>query len=212
MFLYCLPIFYAGQTAFAEENPVYVVAANKASIFEEPDFASEKITSLSHGMEVELTLENGAPVEFENDGFVFFKVNSLEGYIFSDLVVLKRDVITSIPNFNGQANNTCVVYLLEDNKLVESEIVLQKGQRFYLYEGFNNHSEYTKIAFLYENSIIYGQIKTGFVKPDGINPVIITCIILILAVLGIIFAWLFMKNKKVKLKKNKKKFKIPDKN
>ncbi len=210
---FCITLL-GNYNAFAEYSTNYVVIANYASIFKEASFSSEKIETISHGEKINLETDNDSPIQYCYDEFVFYKVSlneEIEGFILSDLVMAEQNVITQIPNFNGQTNNPCVVYLLEDNNLVESDIILQKGQRFFLYEGYNSHTEFTKIAFLYDNKIIYGQIKTNFVKPDGINPIIITCIILTLAIIGIIFAWLFMRNKKIKLKKNKK-FKIPKNN
>ena len=76
--------------------------------------------------------------------------------------------------------------------------------------GHREKKEYNAIAFVHENEVLYGYLKTDTISPDGINPAIITCIVIIIALLGIIFAWLFMKNKKVKLKKQKSSHSKPE--
>lgn len=208
MFCFAFPV----QNAYAIDEVSslsYVVVANKASIFSSPDFNSAKSEiTLSHNEKIEVQVENGkAKVYTSPDGeYSFYKIVDKPdfSYVFADLLSQESAVITSVPNYNGKTNDTCKVFLSEDNSLVESDISLEKNQRIFIYEGFNSKAQYTKICFLHNNQVVYGQIETKFVSPDGINPIIITCAIVILAVLGIIFAWLFMKNRKVKIKSKTK--------
>ncbi len=197
-----------------EEASTYVVTANSAVIYAQPNFTSEKLGILAHNDEVNLEMSDGAPVEYlsspnadeiQANEYIFFKLAEMDvnGYIFSDLLTPKNSIITAIPSFNGQTNDSCNVFFAEDLEMIDSGITLTQGERIFLYEGFDKNLEYTAIAFVHENEVLYGFIETNFVSPDGINPIIITCIVIILAVLGIIFAWLFMKRKKIKLKKGK---------
>ncbi len=206
LFLCMFCSFFGVENAFAQNTQeIYVVTANRASVFESADFASAKVGQIEHDEEVYVQMEDAAPQEFENEGFVFYKIThgELEGYVFADLLTPKNNVITAIPSFNGQTNTESKVFWKQDNEMVESDITLSKGERIFLYEGFNGKEEFNAIAFVHENKVLYGYLKTDTISPDGINPAIITCIIIIIALLGIIFAWLFMKNKKVKLKKQK---------
>ncbi len=198
----------APNFVYAQENQsVYVVTANYASVFKNADITSNKLGQVNHNEEVYIEMENDLPKEYMSDDFVFYKItyNQLDGYVLADLLTPKNNVITAIPSFNAQTNSACKVYFKQDNEMVESDISLDKGERIFLYEGFNGKEEYNAISFVYENQVLYGYLKSENIAPDGINPIIITCIIIIIALLGIIFAWLFMKNKKVKIKKHKTK-------
>lgn len=200
--------FLAPNFAFAQENQTtYIVTANYASVFENADITALKLGQINHNEEVYVETENDLPKEYLGNNFVFYKItyNQLDGYVLADLLTPKNNVITAIPSFNAQTNSSCKVYFKQDNQMVESEISLNKGERIFLYEGFNGKKEFNAIAFVYDNQVVYGYLKSENIAPDGINPIIITCIIIIIALLGIIFAWLFMKNKKVKIKKHKSK-------
>ncbi len=197
--------FPCGNVALAEESPVFVVSANIAPIYADANLGAEVLVTLAHGTELsgeyQLEFSSSSPAVYENAGLVFYKIlfDETEGYILSDFVVQKSEVVESIPNFNAKTNSSCTVYCADGE-----ELTLEKGHRIYLYEKYNSHAPRTNIMFLYENKILYGQIETKFVDPDGVNPVLISAIIIIVAILGIIFAWLFMKNKKKKVKINKK--------
>lgn len=199
--------FPFGNVALAETPPTYVVVANKANVFAETNLESEILLSLTHGTEFSvngdynLEFLSTSPVEYENGNLTFYKVlfKEKEGYILSEFVAEKNETIKSIPTFNAQTNAPCKVYCADG-----TELSLEKGHRIYLYEKYNSHAARTKIMFLYDNEIVYGEIETKFVNPDGVNPILIAAIIIIVAVLGIIFAWLFMKNKKKKVKIKKK--------
>lgn len=208
IFLCFLSLTTTRITYAEDESSKYVVVANSAVIYQSPDFSSEKLSTLKHNQSIEILFENNSPKTFFSDNYSFFKVikyDEIEGYVLADLVVPENDVITSIPNFNAKLNNSCKVYFNENSVISESEITLNKNHQIFLYEGFNEKEKYTAVAFVYDNQVLYGYIETKWIDPDGINPLIITCIIVILAILGIVFAWVFIKNKKVKLKKTSRK-------
>ena len=195
-----------------EETTTFVVSANSAVVFAGADFSSEKIATLKHKDEVFVLTDTGAPVtEFWKE-FKFFKIdlkeNGIEsahefGYVLAELLTEKQEEIVAIPNFNAKTNKECHVFSQENNKFVESETTLARGQEIFLYEGFNAKKDFTAVCYVIEGKVLFGFLKTDDISPNGINPVLITCIILIVAVLSIIFAWLFMKGKHVRLKKKK---------
>lgn len=197
-----LPFFEFNYANANASNSEFVVVANSATIFSEPDFSSTKLKNLTHKDVISVELQETTPVEYGNE-FVFFKVNfdDIEGYVLSDLLVPKNKTISSIPNFNAQTNSSCSVYVKNDTEFVKIETILEKGERIFLYEGYSNERDYIAIAYVKNNEIMYGYLQKDVISPDGINPIIITCISLIIAVIGIVFAWVFIKNKKVKLKK-----------
>lgn len=207
LLILCLfPAFNTQSTQAESVEDSFVVTGNFATVFEAPDFSSKKLFTIRHNSEVKIELENSIPKEYESGSYVFYKVlqyENIDGYVFADLLTQKLDVITAIPNFNAQTNSKCKVFFLEDNNFVESEITLENDQRIFLYQGFDSKKEYNAIAFVNNNQVLYGYLKTNTIDPDGINPIIITCICIIIAILGIIFAWLFMKSKKIKWKKSK---------
>lgn len=204
LFAFVFMFFLPTQFAYADVNNQYVITANSATVFAEPDFSSEKLATLSNKTEILIEMNENSPKKYENDGFVFFKIiSSFEGFVFSDLVTPKNDVLVAIPNFNAKTNSTCKVFFQENNKFVESKIILQKGTEIFLYQGFESKKDFTAIAFVKDNHVLYGFLQTKNINPNGINPLIITCVCLILAILGIIFAWLFMKSKKTKIKSKK---------
>lgn len=197
----------------AQEQPLrFVVSANSAVVFAAPDFSSEKIATLKHKDEIVVLADGGAPVTEDWNGFQFLKIslqeNAIEwaqefGYVFADLVTAKKDEIVAIPNFNAKTNKECQVFSEENGAFSPTSDTLARGQAIFLYEGFNAKKDFNAIAYVLDGKVLYGFLKTDDISPNGINPVIITCIILIVAVLSIIFAWLFMKNKHVSLKKKK---------
>lgn len=194
----------------SEVTNVYVVTANSAIVFEEASTSSKQLSCLKHKDEVQVEIENGvAKIYLGEDGFSFYKIDA--GFVLCDLLSKKTDVIETIPNFNAKTNADAQVYLMENNSLVESEIILKKGEQIFLYEGYEGkdyvvegvQEKFTAVAFLHDNDVVYGYLKTSSISPNGINPLIISCAILILAVVGIVFALVLMKRKKVKLKNKK---------
>ncbi len=195
---------------FETSTQNFVVTANKANIFKNADFASDVLKTLSLKNVVQVTFTDNKPIETLKDNFVFYSVKfaDVEGFMLADLLVPEQKFLTSIPKFNAQTNTEARVYFLEDNKIKESEITLKNKERIFLYEGFDSKKEFTAITYVVTNqdgthSVMYGYLKSKDINPDGINPLLITCVVLILAILGIIFAWMFMKNKKIKFKKKK---------
>ena len=207
IFLFVLSIFpmFSINSANAYECQKFVVCANSATLFENYDFSSQKVAIFTHNDEIEIEIENNLPVKYLSNGFVFYKARFEDkiGFVLSDLVIEKTNQIETIPNFNAKTNNICKVYFKNDLDFVESEIILEKHQKIFLYEGYNKNNQFTAISFLNNNQVLFGYVKTENVDPDGINPILITCISIILAVIGIVFAWVFIKNKKVKLKQKK---------
>ena len=201
--LFCFPMHFVSAQ---EDSENYVLTANSATIFELPDFSSSKLHVLNNKDIVSVKCEDNSPVEYGTE-IIFYKVNlgNVSGYVVAELLVKQVDVISSIPNFNASTNSDCLVHFLEDTTMKQSEILLNKGQRIFLYEGFDSKSEYTAICFVKNNQVIYGYLKTDAVSPDGINPTLIVCVLVIIAVIGIIFAWVFMKNNKTRIKQKKQK-------
>lgn len=200
--MFVLPIFNVGEV-FADNSSSYsyIVVGNLANIYLQPDFASEKLTTVKNKTLLVLEVENGQAKEYKTGDYTFFKVlqyQSLDGFILADLVAKNSNQIVAVPSFNGQTNSDAVVYFLQDLNMVESDIVLKKNHKIFLYQKYQSKSDFTAIAFLFENEVVYGYIKTEFVEPNGVNPLLISAIFVIIAVISIIFAWLFMQNKKSK--------------
>ena len=186
-----------------QANQTYVVTANFAYVYEQSDFSSQKLLKLTNKTNITLEFDVTKPKEYldSTKNYVFFKVLNFDGksgYIFSDLVTPKTSQITAIPNFNAKTNAQCTVYVKEDNVVKESNIKLAKNTKLFLYEGYNKQAEYIAVSYLYENEVEYGYLLRKDVSPNGINPLLITCATVVLAVLGVVFAWLFIKKKKSK--------------
>ena len=197
----CLTALSGTGFAAAETQPVYVVTSNTANVYESADITSAVLHTLSHKAEVEIEFESGEPKVYESGGYQFFKITttSLQGYILRDLVVEKNTSLQEIPNFNAKTNDKCFVYEREGNTYTKTTVSLTKHQQIYLYEGYKSSLKYTAIAYVFENEVRYGYIKTDFVDPNGINPIIITCIVLIVAILGIMFTFVFIRGRKKKM-------------
>lgn len=176
----------------------YVVVANSAIVYQNANFSSQKIKTLQQKTEIKLELENSSPKKYQNDDFVFFKIVD-DGFILSSLVAKKTDTINATPVFNGKTNTECFVFSMQNEKLEGTNIILFKNQEIFMYEGYNSKSEYTAISFVYDNEVMYGYIKTENIAPNGINPVIISVFSLVVAILGVILSWIFIKGKKTKI-------------
>lgn len=209
IFLVCF-MFLPTNVAVAETvSPTFVISANSAYAYVEADITSSKIKAFSNKDKVSLQLEEGAPKE-HGESFVFYRLLSpveSDGtqyyYILAEFVTQESETILSIPNYNAKTNAEAVVYFKQEDEFVESEITLKKNQEIFLYEGFNQKSKYSAIAFMHEGKVEYGYILTSAVAPNGINPLIIIAVTIILALVGIALAWVFIKRKKVKLKAKK---------
>lgn len=196
----------------AENEKVYICTANFCYLYEEPAFTSQKVVGengeplqVLHKDEIILELTNNSPTEYDDGyGMIFYKVESYAGeqlpsaYIFSDFVALSGSDIETYPAYNASINSNTKLYLLNGETMTESEIEIDKGERVYLYEGYNKDLEYTPIAYQRENSLQYGYVLTDTIAPDGVNPYIIYAVTIAIACIGIIMALLFMKNKKKK--------------
>ena len=109
--------------------------------------------------------------------------------------------IETYPIFNATLKNDTYLFEVNGEEFSETETLLESGTRVYLYEGFDNDiNGYNAVAVKVGNSLQYGYVLKSEVSPDGINPAIIYAITIALACIGIIMAFLFMKNKKNKKK------------
>ena len=196
----------------AEGEPIYICTANFCYLYEEPAFTSQKVMDenseplrIAHKDEIILELTNDFPTEYADSyGMIFYKVESYAGeqlpsaYIFSDFVAVGGNEIETYPAYNASINADTKLYLLNGEVMEESEVEIERGERVYLYEGYNKDLEYTPIAYQRENSLQYGYVLTDTIAPDGVNPYIIYAVTIAIACIGIIMALLFMKNKKKK--------------
>lgn len=209
IFFICAPP--ALKTSAETDSAHYICTANFCYLYSEPNFTSTKISDdgnpikILHKEEITLELTDGAPTEYNDEyGMVFYKVlnyNDLSldsAYIFSDFVAKSGNEIETYPAYNASANANTKLYLLNGENLTESEIEIKKGERLYLYEGYNKDLEFTPVAYQKYNSLQYGYVLTTAIAPDGINPYIIYAVTIAIACIGIIMALLFMKNKKKK--------------
>lgn len=204
-----------GQNFEVEEKTngeEYVCIANFCYLYANPTFTAEKITQneenikITHKDLLQIEIENKKAVEYfdiDSEDMKFYKVLSYnelelqEAYIYSDFVTKNIQNIEQFPTFNASVNTDTVLFVKNGDEMTEL-LPLEKGTRIFLYEGYNNTQTYLKVAVKVENSIEYGYVKKEDVAPDGINPAIIYAITIAIACLGIIFALLFMKNKKKK--------------
>ncbi len=198
-----LPTNFALADASA---PSFVITANSACAYVEADVTSQKIKAFSNKDKVALELEEGVPKEY-GESFVFYHLSTpIESdgtqyfFVLAELVTQESDVVLSIPNYNAKTNSDAVVYFKQEDEFIESGITIKKNQEIFLYEGFNQKSKFSAIAFMHNGSVEYGYILTSTVSPNGINPLIITSVTIILALVGIALAWVFIKRRKVKLK------------
>ena len=196
----------------AVNEKVYICTANFCYLYEEPAFTSQKVLEengeplrISHKDKLSLELTNSIPTEYNDEyGMIFYKVESYAGnvlpsaYIFSDFVAVGGNEIETYPAYNASINADTKLYLLNGEVMEESEIEIEKGERVYLYEGYNNELDYIPIAYQRGNSLQYGYVLKDVVAPDGVNPFIIYAVTIAIACIGIIIALLFMKNKKKK--------------
>ena len=211
-FLFCM-FLSPGQYALAENSSTYYICtANFCYLYEEPAFTSQKILEengeplrISHKDKLSLELTNSIPTEYNDEyGMIFYKVESYAGnplpsaYIFSDFVAVGGNEIETYPAYNASINADTKLYLLNGEVMEESEIEIEKGERVYLYEGYNKDLDYIPIAYQRGNSLQYGYVLKDVVAPDGVNPYIIYAVTIAIACIGIIIALLFMKNKKKK--------------
>lgn len=210
VFLLLIFAFYPTQKnvvlADTESNS-FIISTNSAVVYDSPLFSSNQIGTLSHKEIVTIELQNGEIKTYDCDGFQFCKIiqykNAVDAYILKDCIAQNSTQITTKPNFNAQTNCQCKVYFKDGENYAESEITLSKTQRICLYEGYNSKKDFNAISFVYNNEVMYGYIQSKNINPDGVDPAIITVIVVASSIIGILFAFLFIKRhtKKKKIKK-----------
>jgi len=205
VFMFSITPFYCESVNAEISYSKYIICANSATIFESSTVTSQKLAVVSHKNELLVEIEDGSAKIYSSGTYDFYKVhyNSKDGYILSDLVIPAQNLISSVPNFNAQTNKDCFVFDKADNQYAQTEILLKKDTRIFLYEGFDPKAEYSAIAFMSDNQVRYGYLKNDDVSPDGINPFLITAAVVIVALVGVIFALVFMRRKKINLKNKK---------
>jgi len=192
------PIFVAhAETGTAN----FFVCANSAILYASADLSSERLETLQHKTIVLVETEDSVAKEYVSGSHIFYKAthNETTGFVLSDFVLQDTQTTSSTPNFNGKTNSACFVFRLEGENYVQTTIKLERRQKIFMYEGYHAKKEYTAISFVYENEVMYGYIETKYIAPNGINPIILTCICLIVAILGIAFSWIFVKKRKKKM-------------
>ncbi len=207
--------FFGYNATMAEQfENEYICVANFCYLYQAPSFTAEKVKDenkspiiVKHKDILVLNyLENNLIEENDSQGKTFYSVKSVNSqavenaYIFSDFVTLKQEQIDVYPAFNASTNSDTYLYLANGEEILETETLIKKNSRIYLYEGYNSSLEFNKVAVRVDNSLEYGYIKTEAISPDGINPAIIYAITIALACIGIITALLFMKKSHKKLK------------
>lgn len=202
------------SVCFASTEENYIVTASSCCVYAEPNLSSKKIEHFKNKDVVNLEMIDGEPTIESSDNFNFYKLkdgivvaDETYSYILCELVTKESPQIMSIPNFNAKTNKKCEVYDFQETgdglKYVANEISLKKGEQIFLYQGYNSKKPFTAVSFLQDNKVYYAYLKTEDISPNGINPIILTCIFLTIAVLGIIFAWVFISKRKIKLKSKK---------
>ncbi len=175
---------------------VYVLS-DSCPLYSEPTYSAEQITELDFNEELTLLSD-----EITN-GFYYVSVTieneSQQGYVPAEIVGEKAEGQETILSYNATLLNDAVIY----SSIDKSEIcTLKKGERVFLYEGYNQKADFLAVRFWHENKITIGLIKTEDVKPDGVNPALIVSICAIVALVTIIFI-LFGVTKKKRHKKLK---------
>lgn len=202
------------QSVYAESSKVdMIITANQTYIYEEADFESEKKEILSHKTIVIANMETDEIVvsyDSYNNKFVYVEYQEITGYVYSGYITRYYESQKEYPVFNAKVSSkNTVVYKYENSKYVKTNLKLKKGHKLYLYEGYNKDKEFTKVCFVlddnvYDNSLEFYYIKTTDISPNGVNPMLFVGISVFLALIGIIFALLFIKKKRpLKLKKKK---------
>ncbi len=202
----CLP---NANIVHAESKTEWICIANYCYIYSSPSFTAEKV--LDENFEEIVVLHKDILTLEENENGVveyngFYKVLSVgeiaisEGYIFSDFVTENLSQIETYPTFNATLKNDTYLFEVSGEEFTQTETLLEKGTRIYLYEGYDNDiNGYVAVAVKIGSGLQYGYVLKTEVSPDGINPAIIYAITIALACIGIITALLFMKNKKKKI-------------
>lgn len=201
---FAISFFATPAKVFAQDTPKYKINANYASVFSDCDLNSEIVATLKLDDKIELELDSNVAKEYDGGSFKFYKIVAPEqciGFVLCELVCLETDTISNIPTFNAKTNKECFVFEKTETSFIQKEISLAKNTEIFLYEGFDKDSEFTAICYIHNNEVHYDYLKTDDINPNGINPLIIICLTLILALISLLTALFFMKRRKIKLKK-----------
>lgn len=195
--LLSLLLLLTGAISFVP-NQDYYVTASSCYLYEDASFDSAKVqvseedVVLTHGQIVVFQSEEG------NFCLVTIKNSETTGYVYK-YYLTENNSVSYYPVYNASIREDCLVY---DVNYSQTEITLKKGQRVYIYDGFDNKKEYTAVQFVLEDGTLYnGYVETSKVKPDGVNRAVIIAVPLIAAIVTIVLSIVFIQKKRKKKKK-----------
>ena len=182
--------------SFTPSQSVRVIASY-CYLYSEPSFESEVV--LDDGKPYMANLGDTLTIVSDSDGdFALVSVpdTDISGYIYKYYITANSSQIV-YPVFNGETRRESVLYDIDKQP---TSYTLQSGQEVYIYSGFEDDQEYTAVQVVLEDGSLYnGYIKTSDLAPDGISPLLIAGIAIIVAAVTVILSLVLIK----KVKKRK---------
>ena len=187
--------------SFSPSQSVRVIASY-CYLYCEPSFESEIV--LEGDQPYMAVLGDTLTIVSDNDSdFALVSVpdTDISGYIYKYYITANSSQIV-YPVFNGKTRRESVLYDLDKKP---TEYTLRSGQEVYIYSGFDDDKVYTAVQVVLENGLLYnGYIKTSDLAPDGISPLLIAGIAIIVAGVTVILSLVLIKKTKKQKKLDKK--------
>ena len=173
------------------------VISSYCYLYVEPSFTSEKVFDGSeplvilHGEELTVLEDDG-----QSDFILVSYSDNYDGYVYR-YYISSNTSQTVYPVFNGSIRRESMLYDIDRKP---ANIILKQGQQVYIYSGYDDDEGCTAVTVVLEDGELYnGYVLTKDIAPNGISPLLIAGITIIVACVTVILSLILIK--KVKKKK-----------
>ena len=192
---------------YAEEPTTVRVVANQTDIYSAPNITSE-ILVLGIKQGTVLTVVSDAVVDYK----LFYKVlldgfetTASEGYVLK-AHTLDNSITSPEKSLDDNAkikNDNTKVFELVGEEYVETNIILSKGEKIRILDGYDSSKTYHYISFIKDENIVSYYVKTENIEVSGINYTIIVAVMTLITCASVLSIVLGIKAKKKRKKKQK---------
>lgn len=192
-----IPIQQASSIASSNE---IVISSEYTYLYKNKNKSDRYDFKISHGEILTYTSETDDFYE------VYYTYNEISytGFIWAEHATLNLENQDVVITYNATISADTKAHSLEDNS--ELDMLVEKGTRIFLFEGYSSKEKFLPARFLYEGKLVTASFDVKVIRPDGINKALIIGVTAIVAVVRAVLILLGLRknkwHKRLKLKKS----------